>query len=235
MGRYRHPARLLGPTRVAPPRGLDDIAPHVHAIEQGLGGDSLLLVRRGSTQLCDSLARSYRIPPVKLSILDYPRPRLKGGQYAGELHGDYTPPAGRIRIWARTAKRGQRVAFRTFLDTLLHEFMHHYDLTFLKLQDTVHSENFYKRLGSLVAMVRRAGGVRAARGPHATAAPAAAPTEGRAYAPSLDFGPIHAVLDEPAAEEGAARAEPRAVPRGAAPAPPARRPQAERPQLMLPF
>lgn len=152
-GGSHYPLRLMGPTRVAPLSGTGGIDLAVADIEQGLPDSSLVRVRRGAGELLDLLARTYRIPGLQLSVLDRPRPTLRAHRYGGELHGDYTPP-GRIRIWARTAKRGQRVAFLTFLDTLLHEFVHHYDLTYLKLPDTVHSENFYKRVWSLRMLVK---------------------------------------------------------------------------------
>lgn len=149
----RYPLRLMGPTRVATLQDAGSFALAVGDIEQGLPDSSLVRVKRGASELLETLSRAYRIPGVQLSVLDRPRPTLRAHRYGGELHGDYTPP-GRIRIWARTAKRGQRVAFLTFLDTLLHEFVHHYDLTFLKLPDTVHSENFYKRVWSLRMAVK---------------------------------------------------------------------------------
>ncbi len=48
-----------------------------------------------------------------------------------------------------TAKRGQVVAFKTFLRTLLHEICHHLDYTLLDLPDSFHSRGFYKRESSL--------------------------------------------------------------------------------------
>jgi hypothetical protein len=48
-----------------------------------------------------------------------------------------------------TAKRGQVVAFKTFLRTLLHEICHHLDYAYLKLDDSFHTDGFYKRESSL--------------------------------------------------------------------------------------
>jgi hypothetical protein len=166
------------------PRG--EIPPFTLAladVEQGLETDALPRVRRGAAAVLHLLCRAYGVPPLAVAVYDRPRPSLRGSRFSGELHGDYTPP-GRIRIWARTAKRGQRVAFLTFLDTLLHEFLHHYDLTFLRLPDTVHSENFYKRLGSLRGLVM------AGRGP------------AEPFAPGLSFAPIERALE--AARDGEA-------------------------------
>ncbi len=40
-------------------------------------------------------------------------------------------------------------AFRTFLRTLLHEICHHLDYELLKLDDSFHTEGFFKRESSL--------------------------------------------------------------------------------------
>lgn len=70
----------------------------------------------------------------------------------GELHGLYTPrqgPEGTITVWMRTARRGQVVAARTFLRTLLHELCHHLDFALLGLRHSFHTRGFYQREASL--------------------------------------------------------------------------------------
>ena len=49
----------------------------------------------------------------------------------------------------RTAQRKKVVAFRTYLRTLLHELNHHLDVQLLELEDSFHTEGFYKRESSL--------------------------------------------------------------------------------------
>jgi len=46
-------------------------------------------------------------------------------------------------------KRGQVVAYRTFLRTLLHELCHHLDYDLLRLRDSLHTQGFYQRESSL--------------------------------------------------------------------------------------
>ena len=93
-----------------------------------------------------------------VSILDVPRVRIKVFAARphddwGELHGLYTPAEGRrqalIHVWMRTAKKHKVVAFRSFLRTVLHEFCHHLDYEYLHLEDSFHTEGFYKRESSL--------------------------------------------------------------------------------------
>jgi hypothetical protein len=72
----------------------------------------------------------------------------------GELHGLYTQygnssRSDSIQVWMRTAKRGQVVAFRTFLRTLLHEVCHHLDYHHLHLRESYHTEGFFQRESSL--------------------------------------------------------------------------------------
>lgn len=78
----------------------------------------------------------------------------------GELHGLYTQYAGgsendSIQVWMRTAKRGQVVAFRTFLRTLLHEVCHHLDYVHFNLRESYHTEGFFQRESSLFYTVTK--------------------------------------------------------------------------------
>lgn len=105
-------------------------------------------VQRTCQQLIDDLVRSYRVPPVRVKVLA----RRPADEY-GELHGFYEPgelrTRARITVWMRTAKRRQVVAFRSFLRTLVHELVHHLDYELFMLDETFHTEGFYKREASL--------------------------------------------------------------------------------------
>ena len=71
----------------------------------------------------------------------------------GELHGLYEPGQSggraRITVWMRTARHKRIVAFRTLLRTLLHELCHHLDYALLNLEDSLHTEGFFRRESSL--------------------------------------------------------------------------------------
>lgn len=75
---------------------------------------------------------------------NYPPPSASNGlRRAG-------PPTLKLRragiyIQNRTAVRAQPLAPKTFLDTLLHEWMHHYDTRKLLLA-SIHTAGFYQRL-----------------------------------------------------------------------------------------
>ncbi len=120
----------------------------VAGIRRALAADDRTALRRACQVLVAALLRGYRVPPVAVRVLAQ-RP---AGDY-GELHGLYEPEDGgkpaTISVWMRTAARGQVVAFRTFLRTLCHEICHHLDYELFALEETFHTEGFYKRESSL--------------------------------------------------------------------------------------
>jgi hypothetical protein len=110
----------------------------------GRDRDVQALAQRISDGICAALG----VAGVRVRVAAR-RPPLRGG----ELQGLYTPANGGgrdlITVWMLTAKRGQVVAFRTFLRTLLHELCHHLDYTLLHLRDSLHTQGFYQRESSL--------------------------------------------------------------------------------------
>ncbi|MCL5669557.1 MAG: hypothetical protein M1392_06300 [Gammaproteobacteria bacterium] len=107
-------------------------------------------VEQLAQQLATEITTRLGVAPLRVKVLTV-RPNWE----TGELHGEYSRPATRrgtpvISVWMRTAARGQVVAFRTFLRTLLHEICHHLDYELLKLADSLHTEGFYKRESSLL-------------------------------------------------------------------------------------
>jgi len=99
-------------------------------------------------ELAAGLSRDLNAPLLRLRVLAV---RPAGGW--GELHGLYELAEGRasavITLWMRTVKHRRVVAFRSFLRTFLHEFCHHLDYHLYGLEDSFHTEGFYKRESSL--------------------------------------------------------------------------------------
>lgn len=122
------------------------------AIEQALAAEQPAPVRVACQQLLDLLTSDLGVPPVRVRVLAV-RPN---GEW-GELHGLYLPAEGsapaRIEVWMRTARRQKTVAPRTFLRTLLHELCHHLDYELFGLEETFHTEGFYKRESHLLAVI----------------------------------------------------------------------------------
>lgn len=126
-----------------------DLGASVVRIETALRADDRASVQRECQDLIDALAAGYHVPPVRVRILA----RRPADDY-GELHGLYEPEESRapprITAWMRTAHKRQVVAFKTFLRTVIHELCHHLDYELFALEETFHTEGFYKRESSLV-------------------------------------------------------------------------------------
>jgi len=120
----------------------------VHALPEVLATGRAGVVQTAAQRIADGLCLGLRVSPVRVGV-ELRRPPLSGG----ELQGLYTPGApgrrDRITVWMLTRKRGQVVAYRTFLRTLLHELCHHLDYTLLHLRDSLHTQGFYQRESSL--------------------------------------------------------------------------------------
>ena len=121
---------------------------------QSLEGGELLAVEGASRNLVRSVCEALmvNVPEVRVHEI---RPR---GAY-GELHGlttRWTHRQGtgedktRIEVWMKTAIGDHVVAFKTFLRTLCHELVHHLDYALLKLEDSLHTEGFFRRESSLM-------------------------------------------------------------------------------------
>ena len=120
----------------------------VARIRDGLVRDDTASVQRACQALVDALVTGYRVPPIRLRVL-----AQRPADDYGELHGLYEPEEGRtparITVWMRTAAKRQVVAFKTFLRTVVHEVGHHLDYELFKLEETFHTDGFYKRESSL--------------------------------------------------------------------------------------
>lgn len=122
----------------------------VARVREGLAREDRAAVERACQELADVLASGYRVPKLRIRVLA----KRPSGDY-GELHGLYEPEEGAvpatISVWMRTAAKKQVVAFKTFLRTLVHEICHHLDYDLFKLEETFHTEGFYKRESTLSA------------------------------------------------------------------------------------
>jgi hypothetical protein len=125
----------------------DELHPLVEGLRRALAHEDRREVEAAASGLALALALHLALPPVSLQVLAV-RPSARWG----ELHGLYTRDEGRpprIQLWMRTVRHRRVVAFRTFLRTLLHEIGHHVDYELLHLEDSFHTEGFFKRESSL--------------------------------------------------------------------------------------
>ena len=120
----------------------------VEALEDALASAERATTERAAQALTDGLTLALKVPPLRIKVL-----RRRPSWETGELHGLYEPGTDgipQVSVWMRTAQRAQVVKFKTFLRTLIHEVCHHLDYEHLQLEESFHTEGFYKRESSLV-------------------------------------------------------------------------------------
>jgi hypothetical protein len=107
-----------------------------------------------SEQLLDELSDLAEVDIVEFNLVDGNQIHKKrNGKIVMKRYGVYKVSTKTITIHHRTAARGQVLAAKSYLDTLLHEWLHHYDFKKLKL-NSIHSRGFYLRLNDLKAKLQ---------------------------------------------------------------------------------
>ncbi len=103
--------------------------------------------------ICDEICKAMRVSAARVVVKG-----VRPIQNRDEYHGLYVSEgrSHEITVWMYTAKRKHVVAPRTLLRTLLHEVAHHLDFHKLGLEESFHSDGFFKRESSLVRQVERA-------------------------------------------------------------------------------
>jgi hypothetical protein len=129
-----------------------DIVPSNKAkilVKKMLKSKSTILRQKISQALLDELSVLMEIDVVRVKISDAKQYHKKSkGRVVYKQYGYYKPSTKYIYINNKTAVRQQILAPKTFVDTLLHEWMHHYDHEALKL-DSIHTTGFYQRVRNL--------------------------------------------------------------------------------------
>jgi hypothetical protein len=123
------------------------LQPTVAALREALERDDRRGVEAAAGRLAGGIVGALSVPPVAVAVL-----AVRPSSSWGELHGLYTRDGrrlARIQLWMRTARQERVVAFRTFLRTLLHEVGHHLDYEYLRLEESFHTEGFFRRESSL--------------------------------------------------------------------------------------
>ena len=97
---------------------------------------------KASQILLDYLCDKYGIPRCKVYVYNMSYDPILGFTKMGLYHNK------NIDLWNDCHHRVP-CDIRTFINTLLHEFMHHYDYYYLKLPDSVHCKGFESRIRDL--------------------------------------------------------------------------------------
>lgn len=111
--------------------------------------------RRQVQRACDAVARGVcddlGISRVRVRVGGRRPTDADGGELFGRCSWDEEETRGAlVELWMRTAKRGQVVAFKTLLRTLIHELCHHLDYELHGLDNTFHTEGFFRRESSIM-------------------------------------------------------------------------------------
>jgi hypothetical protein len=128
--------------------------------------DSQLLREREqlAVALLEVLNDSFGLPSVRLVVADRAQTHAtdQSGRLAQKTYGYYrcrlphkgaAPERCAIRIYHRTAIRQQVLAPGAFVNTLLHEWTHHFDFAALGLSRSPHTAGFFTRLRWLATAV----------------------------------------------------------------------------------
>jgi hypothetical protein len=129
----------------------------VRDLNKWLAAENKTEVQKAAQRLANGLSEVFEVPRVVVKVL-----ARRPSRNWGELHGLYEAEEDAhpvITVWMRTAQRKQVVAFKTFLRTIIHEFMHHLDYARFRLADSFHTEGFYKRESALIKDLMRSGGM----------------------------------------------------------------------------
>jgi len=128
---------------------VEALRPLVAALEAALATGKRARVAAATRQLASQVFAQLGAPPTKIHVRE-----IRPSSEEGELHGLYTFAAGgeppQLELWMRTAAKAETVRFRTFLRTLVHEMGHHLDVTVLGLEESFHTEGFFRRESDLV-------------------------------------------------------------------------------------
>lgn len=120
------------------------------------------LVQRSGQNLLNILNETFGIDSEVELVIRGNRPaRRKVDPNTGKkriiasTHGKYYPARSAIALYTLTST-GRRVAYKTLLNTLVHEFCHHMDYKhpLLMLQRSLHTKGFYERLNSIYAPLK---------------------------------------------------------------------------------
>jgi len=123
------------------------LAPILEALRTGLAADDDDAVQAASRALVDGACARMSVPPPTVRVLS-----KRPSDATSELHGLYEREAdgtALLRVWMRTAALERPAAFKTYLRTLLHELLHHLDFELLHLDETFHTEGFFRRESDL--------------------------------------------------------------------------------------
>ena len=128
-----------------------DIHPVTVKLKRSLENNKRRDVAKHASEICRLVCEGLDVEPLIVKISS-----KRPSNSARELHGLYEWEDGGtavLTVWMKTAVKGKVVAFKSFLRTILHELCHHIDYTHFDLEDSYHTEGFFKRESSLYKQI----------------------------------------------------------------------------------
>jgi hypothetical protein len=126
-----------------PLKGPAAIHPVTMSLKESLEDDKRSDVARHASEICRLVCEGLNIEVLVVRV----RSRRPSSS-AEELQGLYEREEGEapvLTVWMKTAAKGRVVAFKSFIRTVLHELCHHIDYAYFDLDDSLHTEGFFKR------------------------------------------------------------------------------------------
>ena len=130
---------------------LQEIKPYVQKLVNGLLKKSDNLIKESSNSLIYSLNKFYNLPNLK--VYTRGKRKFEGRRQAfGEhrIRGAGTAyERSSISVYSKEWKKNEYIQPESFIKTLIHEFMHHYDRCQLNLDNLLHTKGFEERVDLL--------------------------------------------------------------------------------------
>jgi hypothetical protein len=126
----------------------------VTALRDALSAGDRRRVQRACADVARGVCDDLGISRVRVRVGGRRPMDADGGELFGRCSWDEEETKGAlVEVWMRTAKRGQVVAFKTLLRTLIHELCHHLDYELHGLDNTFHTEGFFRRESSIMGQL----------------------------------------------------------------------------------
>jgi hypothetical protein len=129
----------------------DGISPAVIRLKESLENNRRADVAMHASEICRLVCEDLGIEPLVVKISS-----RRPSNATRELYGLYEWTEGEtpvVTVWMKTAAKGQVVAFKSFIRTVLHELCHHIDYAHFRLEDSFHTEGFFKRESALYRLI----------------------------------------------------------------------------------
>jgi len=123
----------------------------VIALREALSAGDRSRVQRACMAVALGVCNDLGIKRVRVRVGGRRPTDSDGGELFGRCTWDEEETKGAlVEVWMRTAKLGRVVAFKTLLRTLVHELCHHLDYELHGLDNTFHTEGFFRRESSIM-------------------------------------------------------------------------------------